>query len=128
MSNLARKMWEARKAPVSPWLVALAAIAMIDLGTTTVGIIQGHLEEVNPALNFVLTKYGFGGFILVKTAFVVWPVAFFGALPWCANEEARKRMGNKFTIIAIVLYFALLASSVLMQLFASDLLLRLRLQ
>lgn len=126
MACLARKMWEARKAPTSPWLVVLATIAMLDLGITVLGIIRGHFAEANPALNFVLTRCGLGEFIITKTIFVVWPIAFMGALPWCWDETRRKQIGDKFTIVAVVLYLAILASSVLMQFFASDLLLKLQ--
>jgi len=108
-------MWDARNAPASEWLVILAAIGVFDLAITTLGIILGEFGEINPMLNFVLTKYGLGGFILTKTFFVMWPVALLGALPWCWDEAKRKAVGDTYTLCAIILYVIIFWGGILGQ-------------
>lgn len=94
--------------PVGPAITTLACIATLDLLVTLVGLENGWFGEANPLLNYPLTRWGIGGFVVVKLGFIVCPVA---VLAWARTKMDAAKV-DTYVWWGAALYAAALVAGV----------------
>ena len=111
------KLQKGLAAPLHWSLITLTGLGVIDGVGTSLGLLYNVIEEANPFMNWVITHGGILGFLITKLFIAMVTTSVLHLVPFLLPPERQAKIGNGYTILALVLYGSILTLGVVSQFF-----------